>query len=100
MSINTASVNGVLIRLTDERWAHIIFRHAELREAQSEVLSVVAQPELVVLGDTGEYSALREIAKGKWLVVVYREQDEEGFIITAFTTRRAGYYLDRKQIWP
>ena len=43
---------------------------------------------------------IREIEKGKFLVVVYRELNNDGFIITAFLTRRIKSLNRRKQIWP
>lgn len=43
--------------------------------------------------------AVREIEAGKFLVAVYRELAADGFIITAFLTRRIKS-LDRRQlIW-
>jgi len=42
----------------------------------------------------------REINEGKHLVVVYRESGNDGFIITAFLTRKLSSLERRKQIWP
>lgn len=53
----------------------------------------------IVLGDA-ELLAVREIEAGKYLVVVYRELNNDGFIITAFVTRRAKSLHRRKQLWP
>jgi hypothetical protein len=39
-------------------------------------------------------------APGKLLVVVYREAGGDGFVITAFLTRRLSQLDRRKQIWP
>jgi hypothetical protein len=47
-----------------------------------------------------ELAAVREIEEGKWLVAVYREIGEDGFIITAFLTRRARWFERREQVWP
>ena len=38
------SKNGVVIRLTDERWAHITEEHCELAGLRSEVLETVLLP--------------------------------------------------------
>ncbi len=94
------SKNGVPIRLTDERWAHITEEHDELAGLRQEVLQAVAEPERIVEGRAGELLALRELEKGKWLVVVYRELGDDGFIITAFLTRRLRSFEKRNQIWP
>lgn len=76
------SKNGVSIRLTDERWAHITEEHCEIAGLRSEVLETVLQPERILVGGDGELIALRELEQGKYLVVVYREQVDDGFIIT------------------
>ena len=34
------------------------------------------------------------------LVVVYGEQTADGFVITAFLTRRSASLEKRKQVWP
>ena len=94
------SKNGVVIRLTDERWAHITEEHCELAGLRSEVLATVLQPERILLGGDGELIAVRELEEGKHLVVVYREEANDGFIITAFLTRRVRSLERRRQIWP
>ena len=58
------------------------------------------QPERILLGSDGELIALRELEQGKYLVVVYREQVDDGFIITAFVIRRERSLSKRRQLWP
>ena len=94
------SKNGISIRLTDERWAHITDEHCELAGLRLEVLETVANPQRIMAGGMGELLALREIDKEKYLVVVYKEAKKDGFIITAFMTRRIRSINRRKQIWP
>ncbi len=94
------SKNGVAIRLTDERWAHITEEHCELAGLRSEVVATVLQPERILLGGDGELIAVRELEEGKHLVVVYREEANDGFIITAFLTRRVRSLAKRRQVWP
>ena len=94
------SKNGVPIRLTDERWAHIAEEHSELAGLRDAVLETVAGPLRIYQGGTGELLAIREIEVGKWLVVVYRELVDNGFIITAFLTRRIAALERRPQLWP
>jgi ureidoglycolate hydrolase len=64
------------------------------------VLETVGQPERILLGGDGEQLAIHEMEEGKYLVVVYREGIEDGFIITAFVTRRARSLEKRRQVWP
>lgn len=94
------SKNGVVIRLTDERWAHITEEHCELAGLRSEVLETVLLPERILVGGEGELIAIRKMRHDKHLIVVYREQGADGFIITAFLTSKARSLAKRRQIWP
>jgi hypothetical protein len=100
MTATVISKNGVPIRLTDERWAHITEEHCELAGMRLEVLETIAHPMRIVAGGAGELLAIREQEPGKFLVVVYREIVNDGFIITAFLTHRTGSLNRRKQLWP
>ena len=87
------SVNGVTIRLPDERWVHITEEHAEMAGYLYDVLETVQEPLAVFEGNAGELLAAREIETGKYIVVVYREvNQEDGFIITALLTKRWKHY--------
>jgi len=94
------SKGGVLVRLTEERWSHIIDEHGELSGLRAELLRTVSDPEKILAGNEGALLALRTVEPGKWLVVVYREIEEDGFIITAFLTRKIRSLDRRKQLWP
>ena len=100
MAFVVPSRNGVPIRLTDERWAHITEAHPELSELQLNLLETIAEPEMIVGGDEGELLALRQVDTGKLMVAIYREFGDDGFIITAFLTRRADSLRRRKRLWP
>ena len=93
------SKNGVLIRLTDERWAHITEEHCELAGLRLEVLETVGNPTRILTGGKDEWLAVREISRGKHLVVVYRELQSDGFIITAFLTSKTKSLDRRIQVW-
>lgn len=94
------SKNGVLIRLTDERWTHITEEHCELAGLRLEVIETIADPSRILAGREGELLAVQEISIGKHLVVVYREFDSDGFIITAFLTSKVKSLNRRTQLWP
>ena len=100
MTSIVTSGNGVPIRLTDERWSHITEEHGELAGLRLDVLETVSEPARIVAGTGGELLAIRETEPDKWLVVVYRELDGDGFVITAFVTRRIASLERRKQLWP
>jgi hypothetical protein len=79
------SVNGVRIRLTYERWYHIVENHDEMASHFHDVLDVVENPQFVMRGNHGALKATSNMAKRKWLVVAYREVSKtDGFIITAY----------------
>ncbi|MBI4556811.1 MAG: hypothetical protein HY706_04445 [Candidatus Hydrogenedentes bacterium] len=99
MDDKVGSKNDVSIRLTDERWAHITEEHCELAGLRAEVLETVSAPHQILLGTRGEMIAVRELEVGKFLVVPYRESGKDGFIITAFLTRRGESLQRRKQLW-
>jgi hypothetical protein len=67
---------------------------------QEAVLEAVSDPHRVIVGGDGEMIAIREVEDGKWLAAVYREMEDDGFIITAFLTRRTRWFERRKQLWP
>jgi hypothetical protein len=100
MTSSAKSVQDVFIRLTDERWSHITEEHNELTGLKFEVLETIEKPEKVFQGNDGEQLAARPIGSGKWVVVVYRQKSDDGFVITAFLTRRIRSLQKRKQLWP
>jgi hypothetical protein len=100
MQESAVSKNGVRVRLTDERWSHITEEHGELAGMRVEVLETVHRPERILAGNEGELLAVREQEKGKYLVVVYKELGGDGFVITAFLTRRIRSLEKRTQLWP
>lgn len=96
------SRNRVPVRMTDERWRHIVSRHPEMRWQRHRVLEAIASPDLVQRGDYGALLALRYYnqppAVNLFIVAVYRELDEaDGFVITAYLTRRPN--RDREVLW-
>ena len=87
------SRNGVPVRLTEERWQHIIRRHTEMGDQRERVLETVAEPDMIQQGDFGELLAVHFYPEtpltSKYLVVAYREiGSEDGFILTAYLTSR------------
>jgi hypothetical protein len=65
-----------------------------------DVLETVSEPDRILAGGEGELLAVQDLELGKFMVVVYREVEMDGFIITAFITRRTGSLDRRKQVWP
>jgi hypothetical protein len=92
------SVNGVPIRLTAERWMHIVEARNELAGRSHEVLTVVESPDWVTRGYRGSLVAWKRYGRRGYLVVIYKEiGTSDGFIITAFFTRKP---IKRNKVWP
>jgi len=98
---------GKRIHLTKATWLDKVLKdHPELsarKEHIDEVKRTVEDPDYIVSGWFGEYLALRfcEAAprRPKYLCVVYRELDEEGFVITAFFISKPYKLLRRGVLW-
>jgi hypothetical protein len=96
------SRNKVPIRLTTERWNHIIAQHPEIATQRNRVLETIHAPELIQAGDFGELLAVRLYNQTpltrKYLVVAYRElAADDGFILTAYLARRPS--VRRETLW-
>ena len=87
------------MRLSDERWRHIVEHHDDLAGHYHDVLETVATPDAVYEGAGGELLALRRHGD-RYLVVPYRElSEEDGFVITAFFTTRVRQIERRPLVW-
>lgn len=96
------SKNNIPLRLTKERWNHIIFRHPEMDGQKDNMLEAVTDPDLIQQGDFGELIAIRFYNKtpltSKHLVVIYKEvADTDGFIISAYYVTKPSER--RKTLW-
>ncbi|MCD6102064.1 MAG: hypothetical protein J7J77_03315, partial [Candidatus Cloacimonetes bacterium] len=89
------------IRLTDERWTHIVENHDDMAGYYFDVLETVAEPTWVLEGDEDELWAVKVVSKEKVLLVIYKELKErnDGFVITAFFTTKIQKLLKRRIIW-
>ncbi len=88
------SVEGVPIRLTSERWFHIVETHDDLAGYYDEVLETIEKPDVVLHGYRGSLIAARNYGYKRYLMVVYRQLSKnDGFIITAYFTSK----IDRKK---
>ena len=92
------SVNGVPIRLTAERWEHIVSNKPYMQSYYEQVLDTIERPTWIEQGYAGTLVAILTRGRRKYLHVVYRElSQKDGFIITAFIAQKANR---RKRIWP
>lgn len=88
------------IRLGEERWQHICKRHPELAEHRERILACVEAPRIVYRGRNQELLALADFQDDKQLVVVYIEESLDGFIVTAYVTRRLSQFRNMETVWP
>jgi len=83
------SRNGVPIRLTEERWFHVVETHDEMAGRYDEVLSAIEMPDYIIQGYRDALVALKMIGKKKFMAVIYKEiGKKDGFVITAFLTSK------------
>ncbi|RKX63611.1 MAG: hypothetical protein DRP34_01560 [Thermodesulfobacteriota bacterium] len=66
------SKNNVPIRLTEERWFHIVENHDELAGYYDEVLNTIEDPDFIIKGYRGALIALKKM-NNKFLAVIYKE---------------------------
>jgi hypothetical protein len=92
------SLNKVPIRLTDERWEHIVEAHPYMARYYEDMLDAVADPEYIFRGYRGSLIAVVMLGGKRILHVMYRELSrDDGFIVTAYIKTS----LDKeKAIWP
>jgi hypothetical protein len=93
---------GRMVRLTDERLAHIL-EHPEMKEMTSAVERVVRHPQLVRRSNSDASVRLyydfhpQTIVGGKWLCVVVKYSDSDAFAVTAYLTDKPKAGDD---LWP
>jgi len=91
------SVNGVPIRLTEERWEHIVNNKPYMESYYERMLDAIEKPTCVLRGYTGSLVAVLSVGRQRYLHVIYKEvSQEDGFIITAFIARK---YNRKLIIW-
>ncbi|OIP36325.1 hypothetical protein AUJ95_09510 [Candidatus Desantisbacteria bacterium CG2_30_40_21] len=93
------SINGIPIRLTRERWFHIIENHDDLAGYYEDVLSTIEEPDIIIPGYGGTLIAIKGMGTKHYLGVIYKEYPfkKDGFVLSAYFTSK----IDRrKAIWP
>jgi Barnase-EndoU-ColicinE5/D-RelE like nuclease len=97
------SRNGRPIRISDERWTHVVEAHDYMAGNMELVIETIEDPDAVVVGSKRELIALRcyetTVLSEKYVVAVYREFSDDGFLITAFMTSRPDTILRKGILW-
>ena len=91
------SVNGIPIRLTQERWEHIVSNKPYMESHYEHILEAIEKPTFILRGYAGSLIAILSVGRQRYLHVVYKEvSQDDGFIITAFVARK---YNRRMIVW-
>ena len=102
--IEARSKNNAQIRMTEERWLHIITSHIEMNGNLPELIRTIEDPDVITNGVSDELRCIRffpETHLGpKHLMVAYKEEaNSAGFIITAYKTSNIKKLLTKDIIW-
>jgi len=93
---------GRRIRLTDERWRHIL-EHPEMTFMREALEEILAAPESVMESLSDPAARLyyrfyqRTIVGGRYLCAVVRVSPDDAFVVTAYLTDRI---KKGRMIWP
>lgn len=97
------SKNGKEIRLTAERWSHIVEAHDYMAGNQDLLFETLEEPDVIVKGEKDEFIAIKHYDKTsiseKNVIVMYKEQKKDGFVITAFLTSKPEKIMKKEVIW-
>lgn len=92
------SITGVPIRLTDERWAHIVNNKPYMYSFDEALLQAIEKPTVILRGYAGSMVAVLALNRDNFLHVVYKEVNaDDGFVVTAYVARK---YNRNLVIWP
>lgn len=100
--VSVLSKNNVRIRLTSERWQHIITSHLEIdSDDYKSIMDAVKDPDIIFKGDQGELLAVKKRSGKKvWIVVPYKELSKaDGFVLTAYLTTDSTWLFQKEVIW-
>jgi hypothetical protein len=94
------SVHGAWIRLGQERWEHITAGHPEVGTDPRQLLRAISTPLEIRAGREGTLMAVAEVGVRRWIVVIYREDGSDGFVVTAMANSRYAWMERRPKLWP
>ncbi len=98
-----ADLDGRRIRLTNERWEHIV-SHAEMVGQREHIVETLANPDSIIAttSDTSIHVYQKFYTKtpvtSKYLPVAVKMLQEDAFVVTAFYSRKTknGEWIWRK----
>ena len=100
----TRSKDGFAIKLTKERWNHIITSHIDMTDNRDLLLKTVEDPDMILKGVSDEVRAVRFFKEThfgpRYLMAAYKEiSSGGGFIITAYKTTKVDKIVKRGVLW-
>lgn len=96
------SKNGIPIRLTSERWWHIISGHPEIEDYYLELLETNENPIIIYGGNNDAKIAVKQVKDEytKFVVVIYKKVDRvDGFVVTAYLTTKQKILKKENILW-
>jgi hypothetical protein len=92
------SINGVPIRLIEERWLHIVENKPYMYSYDEALLLAIEKPMCILRGYNGSLIAILSLSRDNYLHVVYKEvAQDDGFVVTAYVSRK---YNRNLLLWP
>jgi hypothetical protein len=89
--------------ISEERWTHVVEAYDYMAGNMELVIEPIEDPDTMVVGSKGEVIALRTyettVLSEKYVVAVYREFGDDGFLITAFMPSRPDTILRKGILW-
>ena len=86
MIARALSCNWVQIEVSDEAWQKSLSVHPDLE--LEDALDAIATPDDLYGGNDEKIYAVKHLAEGKWIIVVYTEDTERGDFIDAFLSTK------------
>ncbi len=89
------SKSGKEIRLTAERWSHIVESHDYMAGNQDMVFETLEIPDIIVSGGKNEFIAIKHYIKTS----ISEKHVNDGFVITAFMTSKPEKIIKKGVVW-
>ena len=75
------------------------FNDPSLIGQQRQVLATVKNPDYIFKGKAGKILAASKYSQREYLVIIYKEIEHDGFIITAYETTDTVWLFKKELIW-
>ena len=79
MPDSTRSPDGRTVILTDSYWSHIKFRHPEVKNDPTLLMSVVKSPDETYFDERGGVHVLKKLDESHFVVIIYEIENKVAF---------------------